>query len=115
MGHVKAQTYYSHRREDAHFCHRHVGYGVQESLLRELDRQGVHDVVLTVQPVHGGLQAYRTPLLLWRVAGTLDDLGDGPQRFLSARQLVRATADPKWAGDLIHRIKVLKKVESNQP
>lgn len=105
VGHVKGATYYSHRDEATHLCIRHAGYGVQQTLLKALVEQGITTIVLTVKPEAGGLRAYRTPIMLWKWAGTVDDLGEGVQVFVSTRQLQRATDDPVWAGDLIRRIK----------
>lgn len=107
VGHVKGSTYYTHRRPDDHFCIRHQGYGLQQEVLRHLLTEGIATVVLTLESP-GGLKAYRTPTLLWKFAGTVDDLGDGLQVFLSTRQLERAHADPEWAGALVQRIKANK-------
>ena len=64
-----------------HFCWKYKGYGIQKEAYDKIKDQ-VNAVVFEEQE-----KTFTSPISRWETDGIVDDLGNGPQRFLSTKKM----------------------------
>lgn len=79
VGKIYGQSYIRDIKQE-HFCRKHIGYGIQSSILPELALSGIREVVLV-----GDCYELHSSFRDWAINGIEDDLGAGKQTFLGVQ------------------------------
>lgn len=80
----EAKSYRIMRRFSIHYARRFCGYGIQASIMRELERRGCVDIILDEERASGSVWRMRIPFERWaKGPRAVLRAQDGEQVFLS--------------------------------